>query len=133
MAKLGEYGDRLEEMTEQEVATVGVVHLLEQGAKSVEKDRVSEFCAYSGEEGLCCGAGPFIPDYYSGMEGSNWTMLVSKGEVPSTHKHIINKLQLIHDHCGVYKWPHKLADLCDSTNTPYPEILVKALESSDVS
>lgn len=127
MAKLGEYGDKLPTMTEQEVFNVAVTHLLEQGEKSeYEKGN----CVYNGPEGLCCAAAPFIEDYDPNMEGKSWYGLTDSYCQSHKHSTLIKRLQDIHDDAPVSVWPSNLSRMAYDFGLEEPQILKDHLNIS---
>lgn len=111
MAKLGEYGDKLESMTAQEVFNVAAEHLMTQLEKSeLESDGPDNICMYNGGE-VCCAAAPFIKNYKLYMEHKSWRSLHDAGCVPSIHLDLIESLQEIHDQVPVSEWYDKLSHL----------------------
>ena len=97
--KLGELGDKLVDMTREEVIAAGVGHIISMEEPSRMKGE-GDSCAYNGDDehgDTCCAAAPFIKEYDSEMEGKTWSALTEKGWVSSNHLEIINRLQRVHD------------------------------------
>jgi len=94
-------------MTEQEVFTKVVTHLLNQG----ERAETSEGgCLYRTPSGLKCAVGCLIPDdkYRPGMEtdGAGWSLRYILGLLHlQTHYWLLRRLQLVHDtqECGEWR------------------------------
>ena len=104
MATLGQYNAA--EMTAQEVFDAGAVHLLEQGKKSirVNASQGESMCAYSGSEGLVCGAAPFVQNYTPDMETRGWGSLVKEYGQTEAHSNLIRALQQCHDTISPDNW-----------------------------
>lgn len=131
MAKLGEYGDKLKDMTAQEVFNVGCDHLLSQGKKSLSED--GNVCAYKGD-GVCCAAAPFIQNYNSHtMENVSWEQLVFENNQEKNHKNIIENLQRIHDSKPAPVWPSRLKDLAIRFGLVHTELLNEFLMKEEQS
>ena len=120
MAKLGQYGEALEQMTEQEVFDVTVRHLLEQGEQSllsVADTPPAAFgqalCAYSGTDGLCCAAAPFIRKYSTDLERTIWQEVIDTGAASSANMDLITRLQRVHDTKQVEKWYSCLSSVAE--------------------
>ncbi len=118
MAKLGQYGHQLENMTAQEVLDVGVEHLLTQMEKSREYEG-SRFCLYKGPNGLCCAAAPFIRDEEAFGYLGGWDAIVCKGWASSNHKRLITDLQSTHDDYEVLDWALELKRLAKDYDLQY--------------
>ena len=132
MAKLGEYGEKLETMTAQEVFNVGCDHLLTQGEKSDGGD--GEYsCVYNGDDNLCCAAAPFIQEYSHEMEDHSWSQLCDLFGQPSNQREIIQLLQRVHDNCPVSEWPVELSRLGHSHKLKPTKLLIEKLEEQGVS
>lgn len=129
MARLGEYGDKLETMTAQEVFNVGCNHLLTQGKKSED----GESCMYNGDGNLCCAAAPFIKDYRHGMENHSWSQLCEMFDQPTNQRKIIQALQSIHDNHPVFDWPVRLSNLGHSCKLKPTNLLIEKLAEEGVS
>ena len=106
MAKLCEYGDRLETMSAQEVFDAAARHLITQNKKSVLNP--GDNCQYKGPDGLCCAAAPFLPEYDPKFEGFSWAHLVRHYGVTPKHMHLMAGLQDAHDSHKVSEWPRRL-------------------------
>lgn len=117
MAKLGEYGDKLETMTAQEVFDVAATHLLEQGVRSVN----NHVCRYEGGS-VCCAAAPFIKNYTSDMENSTYPALVTQHGQPDAHETLVAQLQMIHDNGEIEEWKEELLRLAEKNNLS-PDVL----------
>ena len=115
MAKLGQYGEALEHMTEQEVFDVTVRHLLEQGDKSLTTfcEQSLTICAYKGKNGLCCSAAPFIRNYSADLEMEIWEEVVGMGAASSANMDLILTLQRLHDTKQVEKWYSCLSSVAE--------------------
>jgi hypothetical protein len=118
MAKLGEYGDKIETMTAQEVFDVAATHLLEQGERSKDD---SFNCQYDGGS-VCCAAAPFIKNYTSDMENSTYPEVVTGYGQPDTHETLVAQLQIIHDTTEVEEWKGELLRLAER-NKLSPDVL----------
>ena len=99
MAKLGEYGDKLQTMTAQEAFDAAATHLLEQGCRSESDGR----CRYNGD-GVCCAAAPFIRNYSPELEDIDWLSVVRRKAASKNHLDLIEKLQRIHDSTSPKMW-----------------------------
>lgn len=111
MAKLGQYGKQLSEMTEQQVFDVVVEHLLTQQMQSTDDQGD---CVYMGDN-ICCAAAPFIQDYDPSLEGNDWDNVVDTSCADDNHQDFISLLQNIHDsEFDVQKWPDALLRLAKS-------------------
>lgn len=117
--KLGQFGEQLENMTEQEVFDIACEHLILQGKKSED----STHCLYNGN-GVCCVAAPFILDYYEGMESLGWNNICHSIK----HLSLIVKLQNIHDGSKVNRWVVYLKIVASDYGLTLPKILIKALK-----
>lgn len=125
MAKLGEYGDMLNNMTAQEVFDVTVKHLATLEASCT----INSHCVYNGLEGMTCAAGIFINNYDTEMEGCDWAKLIewhSKSSGTSDkHCELIQKLQNVHDSEPFDEWAKALLlvafqeDLCAKSIKKY--------------
>jgi hypothetical protein len=99
----------------QEVFDQVATHLLTQKAQALGDQIVDgpNACVYKAPGGLKCAAGCLIGDdeYSPDMEGNSWAVLVDQG-VSSTHQHLIDELQHIHD-CvpNPEDWPTALSEL----------------------
>lgn len=116
MAKLGQYGHQLENMTAQEVFDVVVEHLLTQMKKSENDDT----CLYNGDE-VCCAAAPFIKDYDVRLDkgGYGWGDVVEEGFAYNNHQSLIVNLQYIHDDVEVENWSNELRELAEREGLQY--------------
>lgn len=126
MAKLGEYGEQLPNMTEQEVFNVGCDHLLTQNERSYkEGDEVSNSsCLYDGGS-ICCAAAPFIANYEKDMEGKAWQEVVLHFNQDSTHSTLIQGLQEVHDCNPTDGWPKALKDLAKRHHLKLTDLLIE--------
>lgn len=111
-------------LTEQEVFTQVVTHLLTQGKPAFDS---TGQCAYRGTEGSMCAVGCIITDeeYNPGMEGQNVYDLLGDGLFPERlreHVVLLGKLQNIHDNCGYYSWPRLLEQLANERRLDMPEV-----------
>jgi len=115
MAKLGQYGEALEQMTEQKVFDVTVRHLLEQGEQSLTTscEEGQTICAYSGTDGLCCAAAPFIRNYSADLEMETWKQVVGMGAASSANMDLILTLQRLHDAKQIEKWYSCLSSVAE--------------------
>lgn len=118
MAKLGEYGDKLETMTAQEVFNVACDHLLTQMKQSVDPSE-GLTCLYDGGDGICCAAAPFIKGYNEGMEGKGWLAISHT----NLHEELIADLQQLHDEIDPKEWAQGLNDIAVSQKLTFPVIL----------
>lgn len=128
MAKLGEYGNKLETMTAQEVFNVACDHLLTQMKQSVEyiydiNEGIAK-CLYDGGD-ICCAAAPFIKDYNEGMEDKGWRAISHT----DLHGDLIVDLQRLHDGEDPDKWAQCLKDIAVSQKLTLPAILKDSLEN----
>lgn len=106
--KLGELGDKLVDMTREEVIAASVGHILALECPSVGKGNFG--CAYNGDDehgDTCCAAAPFIKEYDSEMEGKPWFNLVARGLVSYNRGVDIALLQEIHDEEYVFSLESK--------------------------
>lgn len=117
MAKCTEYGERLKDMTLQEVFELGAKHLLTQNEKSAlstDDPEVELRCVYKHENGLACGASPFLKKYDIVLDegsGLGWHGAVSGGFAYDNHQVFIYNLQDIHDKFSVEHWASELSRL----------------------
>ncbi len=97
----------------QEVFDQVAVHLLTQNKKAMNGSE--DTCAYRGIENTCCAAGCLIADneYKKSFEDKRWDALVERGEVPSMHAQLIDRLQSLHDGGLVEHWKNLLIGLAD--------------------
>lgn len=128
MAKLGEYGDKLETMTAQEVFNVACDHLLTQMKQSVEyvydiNEGIAK-CLYNGGDGICCAAAPFIKNYSKEMEGKGWKAVSHT----SSHDDLIVDLQQLHDEIDPKEWAQGLKEIAVDKKLTLPDILKDRLE-----
>lgn len=129
MAKLGEYGDKLETMTAQEVFDVACDHLLTQMKQSVEyiydiNEGIAK-CLYDGGDDICCAAAPFIKGYNEGMEGKGWSAISHT----NLHGELISGLQRLHDEDDLGEWAQVLKEIAVSQKLTFPVILKDSLEN----
>ena len=115
--KLGQFGEQLATMTEQEVFNIAAEHLILQNKKSELAEGV---CVYDGGD-VCCAAAPFIRNYKSSMEEKEWSSHTVNPE--NLHRRLIGSLQQIHDNSLVEDWRDKLTLLANKRNLELPEIL----------
>ena len=118
MAKLGEYGDRLKDMSAQEVFDVVCDHLLTQNERSEIDDGNGTTCLYNGD-GMCCAAAPFIKKYDPTMENANWESVVGQGFADVNHLDLIEALQNVHDRSDVNEWYDGLNKLAKIHNLKF--------------
>jgi len=115
--KLGQFGEQLATMTEQEVFNIAAEHLILQNKKS---ELVEGVCMYDGGD-VCCAAAPFIRNYKEYMEDIEWNSRTVNPE--SLHVNLISSLQTLHDNEAVVNWKDKLIVLANNHNLELPEIL----------
>ena len=102
MAKICEYGNKLAEMSIEEVIQAAEQHLLTQG----EESEIKNVCQYKSPDGKCCGAAPFLQNYKEEYEGRTWKTLQEHSLANEFHGHdnLISTIQLIHDKTPVKRW-----------------------------
>ena len=115
--KLGQFGEQLATMTEQEVFNIAAEHLILQNKKSELAEGV---CDYDGGD-VCCAAAPFIRNYKSSMEEKEWSSHNVNPE--NLHGELIGDLQRVHDDNHVEGWKYNLITLANYHNLELPEIL----------
>lgn len=105
-------------MKAQEIFDTVVVHLLEQGEKSISSKLGYSSCRYRGPNGLRCAVGCVIPDdiWEPAMEG--WRVNKLFQEYPNIRKllgfrnlSLLLDCQNIHDNTAVREWREKLKKL----------------------
>ncbi|WP_016761376.1 hypothetical protein [Leptospira weilii] len=100
----------LSQKTNQEVFDYIIKHLLTQNSISINE---MKSCLYRGPYGKKCAAGVLIGDeeYSPDFEGRTWIGLCDDRGFPQAHKHLIAKLQRIHDNVSVEHWRRELKQL----------------------
>ncbi len=70
---------------------------------------------YRGASGLKCAAGCLISDdeYDASFEDNTWISLVITHKVPGNHRHLISRLQTIHDTTDPSIWKEELTRLAE--------------------
>ena len=97
--ELGELGSKLSSMTRLEVLYAGIGHILALPQQSAGEGGV---CLYSGPEGVCCAAAPFIKEYNPNMEENDYESMLEEFEQPERNRVSINLLQDIHDNSSIW-------------------------------
>lgn len=88
----------------QSLFNVAIQHVRKQGKPSGDEKGGRFICAYRADDGLQCAAAPFIRDYSTTMEGSNFSSLATAPHFrrfldPLALKHnvLIAEIQFCHD------------------------------------
>lgn len=116
----------LDTATAQQVFEKSARHLLTQKECSF-LSRSSMSCAYRGEGGKQCAAGPFISDkeYKEEMEGRGWSKVANAFGLSKNHAPLVGSLQCIHDDCSPSEWRDELIILGEKENLSVTFILAE--------
>ncbi len=110
--------------TAQEVFDIVYKYLMKQKCRCTHDGDIGSGCAYRGLGGTKCAAGVLIPDekYERTFEHKRWDQLVEKGWVPNSHKHLIMRLQTIHDLTKPELWNWELRRAAEEFQLLCPEL-----------
>lgn len=102
-------------LTQQEIFTTVVKHLLTQNKTSIDEKHIS--CLYRGPNGLKCAVGILITDdeYSEEMECKSVDVLIDENLLPERlieHSYFLQQLQKIHDSGQPKDWEVRLRMLC---------------------
>lgn len=113
--------DGFENLTPQQVFDISKNHLLAQNRKSrTDAPEGEGFCAYRGQNGAMCAAGPFLKDEEaSKCEGDNWYSLNQAHKVPAAHYDLVYALQEVHDYNEPRSWERALKRVAEDFNLVY--------------
>lgn len=109
----------LKDATAQQVFDQVAAHMIKQNAASRSEDGLK--CMYRGAEGRMCAAGclmsddEYKPEFDKGQSygGGSWSSMVRNGSVPDDHKHLIMRLQRLHDNGYPESYARELWRLAD--------------------
>lgn len=103
-----------------------VRHLLRQNAKSEGESQFGEVrCEYRGPGGRMCAVGCLIPDseYQPSMEGLDaWAAVNRCPSLVGLNVSLLQRLQDVHDHDSVSRWPASLLDVAASYGLTMPDL-----------
>ena len=107
-------------MERQEAFTMMVLHLRQQGCKSMDDDNECTFRSGS----YSCAIGCLIPDdiYDTGMEGSPFGTLDYFQGLSDSDWRMLNAVQRVHDHFEVDDWGLMLRKVAKQYNLELPEV-----------